>query len=65
MTDSDGVLQERLAEASKRGCHWLGRLTHFHGNGVTAGPDREEAFQQTQYWLHQYGSLADQVSSGN
>lgn len=62
---SDGVLQERLAEARKQGCYWLGRLAHLHGEGVEAGPDREESFRKTHYWLHQYGFLADQISSRN
>lgn len=62
---SNRLLHEQLAEASQCGCHWLGRLAHLNRQGVTAGPDQEEAIRQTQYWLHRYGSLADQVSSRN
>ena len=62
---SNRALHEQLAEASQRGCHWLGRLAHFDRQGVTTGPDQEEAIRQTQYWLHRYGSLADQASSRN
>lgn len=57
------TLQDEIAEANRRGCYWLGRVATLERHGIHVGPDREEAERKTQFWLHRFGTLAEQASA--
>lgn len=60
---SASTLQAEIAEANRRGCYWLGRMATLERRGIRMGPDREEAERKTQFWLHRFGTLAEQVGA--